>query len=69
MSIQVLSKEEINEVSGGAITVTGPGLSLSLDPFALLGGVLGNTLALVSTLVSSVLGLVTGLLGAVTGLI
>lgn len=69
MSIQVLSKEEINEVSGGAITVGGPGLALSLDPFALLGGLLGGVLGLVNTLVSSVLGLVTGLLGAVTTLI
>lgn len=46
MNMQVLSKEEINEVSGGAITVGGPGLALSLDPFALVGGLLGGVLGL-----------------------
>lgn len=69
MAIQVLTRDEVEVVSGGAITVGGPGLSLSLDPFALLGALLTNTLALVSGVVSGVVGLVTGLLGTVTGLL
>lgn len=69
MAIQVLKQEEINEVSGGAITVGGPGLALSLDPFALVGGLLTNTLALVTGAVAGVTGLVGGLLAVVTGLL
>lgn len=69
MAIQVLKQEEINEVSGGAITLGGPGLSLSLDPFALLGGLLGGVFGLVNTAVASVTGLVGGLLATVTGLL
>lgn len=69
MAIQVLKQEEINEVSGGAITVGGPGLSLSLDPFALLSGLLGGVFGLVGSVVTSVTGLVGSLLSVVTGLL
>ena len=72
MAIQVLKQEEINEVSGGAIAVTGPGLSLSLDPAALLAGVFGLVGALVSGvtgLVGSLVSVATGLLGTGTGLL
>lgn len=53
MGMQVLSKEEINEVSGGAITVGGPGLSFSLDPFALVGGLLNGVMGLVGSLLTA----------------
>lgn len=69
MSIQVLKQEEINEVSGGAITVGGPGLSLSLDPFALLSGLLTGVVNTVFGLVGGVNSLVGGLLGVVSGLV
>lgn len=66
MAIEVLKQEEINEVSGGAITVgVGSALSLSLDPFALLNTVFG----LVGAVVNGVVGLVTGLVGTATGLL
>ncbi|MDD5366805.1 MAG: hypothetical protein PHR30_15825 [Gallionellaceae bacterium] len=65
MAIQVLKQEEINEVSGGVISISGLGLNLSLDPAALLGGVFG----LVGALVASVTGLVGSLVGVVTGLV
>lgn len=65
MGMQVLSKEEINEVSGGAITVGGPGLAVSLDPFALVGGLLNGVLGLVGTLLGALGGL--PLLGSLLG--
>ncbi|MFA5082374.1 MAG: hypothetical protein WC474_07520 [Hydrogenophilaceae bacterium] len=69
MAIQVLKQEEINEVSGGAIGVTGPGLSLSLDPFALVGGLLAGVLGTVNAVISGVTGLVGSLVGVATGLV
>lgn len=72
MAIQVLKQEEINEVSGGAIGVTGPGLNLSLDPAALLGGVfglVGTVVSAVSGLVGSVVTIATGLIGTGSGLL
>lgn len=54
MAIQELSKQEINEVSGGALD---------------LGGLLSPVLNLVAGLVNTVVGLVTGLLNTVLGLV
>jgi hypothetical protein len=57
MAIQQLSREEMNEVSGG-LAVLLPGL---LGPKGLVTELLG----VVTGLLSAVLGLVTGLLGGV----
>lgn len=61
MSMEVLNQAEMNEVSGG-LTVAAPGLTLDLNPTALVSGLVG----IVGNVLASVLGLVTGLVGAVT---
>lgn len=69
MAIQTLTGAEIDAVSGAAITVGGPGLAASVDPFALAGAVLSNTFSLAGSALGSIAGLVGGLLGTVTGLV
>lgn len=69
MAIHELKQEEINAVSGGDITLGGPGLNLSVNPFALVGGLLDGVLGLVSSVLGSVTSLATGLLSTGTGLL
>jgi len=64
MALQVLTKNEIEAVSGGnqaaaPIDIEAPGLSVGLDPLALVNGVLG----LVGGVLGGVLATVKGLLG------
>lgn len=77
MAIQVLSKEEMNEVSGGLLVQVGanastPILGLDLNIGNLLAtvtGLVGGVLSTVTSLVGGLLGFATGLLGAVTSLV
>lgn len=61
MAIQELSKQEINEVSGGALDLGG-----LLEPVL---GLVGTVLGVVTGVVNTVVTLVTGLLGTVLGLV
>lgn len=63
MAIQELKQEEIDVVSGGDITIGGPGLSIGVNPFTLVSGLLGGVLSLVDGLLGAVTGLASGLLG------
>lgn len=56
--MQELNLNEIAEISGGAITLGGPGFEVSIDPFVAADSLLGNTLGLVSGTVDAVVGIV-----------
>lgn len=61
MAIQELSKQEINNVSGGALDLGG----LLSPVLNLVTGLLGTVLNVVTGLVGTVLGLLGGLLGGI----
>lgn len=69
MAIQTLTRDELDMVSGGAITVGGPGVSASIDPFVMAGAIAGNTFALIGSAVAGVAGLAGSLVSALTGLL
>jgi hypothetical protein len=63
MAIQELSKQEINEVSGGALDLGG----LLTPVLGLVTGLIDTVISLVTGVVGTVLALVGGLLGGLVG--
>lgn len=66
MAIQELSKQEIGEVSGGALDLGGlltPVLGVVNTVIGLVTGLVGTVISLVGGILDTVVGLVGGLLG------